>query len=161
MKTCKRCGEDKPLSGYHKNKSSKDGHQLYCKPCNNGSAMAWAKRNPSSMKAIHLRHYVNNADARRNSARDAATPESRKKYRDENRDTINRGQRARRARNREKPAAYRLVREAIKAGDLANPDRCEMCESPSVLAHHEDYSKPLDVNWLCRPCHGKVHRNHD
>lgn len=30
---------------------------------------------------------------------------------------------------------------------------CVDCGSPDSQMHHEDYSKPLDVIWLCRPCH--------
>ena len=26
-------------------------------------------------------------------------------------------------------------------------------------AHHRDYSKPLEVEWLCRPCHDDEHRH--
>lgn len=35
MKTCKTCGEEKPLDQYHKMKKAKDGLQHFCKPCNN------------------------------------------------------------------------------------------------------------------------------
>ena len=34
---------------------------------------------------------------------------------------------------------------------------CEVCMETKVDAHHEDYSKPLDVNWLCRLHHKHLH----
>lgn len=33
MKTCSKCGEEKPLSEYYKNKSAKDGYRNHCKKC--------------------------------------------------------------------------------------------------------------------------------
>jgi hypothetical protein len=33
MKRCARCGQTKPLSEFHKNKSRRDGVQTYCRPC--------------------------------------------------------------------------------------------------------------------------------
>lgn len=34
---------------------------------------------------------------------------------------------------------------------------CADCGSNDSQAHHEDYSKPLEVDWLCRDCHGRRH----
>lgn len=34
---------------------------------------------------------------------------------------------------------------------------CESCGSPRSQMHHEDYDRPLDVIWLCRPCHMRLH----
>lgn len=34
---------------------------------------------------------------------------------------------------------------------------CLMCGSDQAEMHHEDYSKPLEIRWLCRPCHLAVH----
>lgn len=36
---------------------------------------------------------------------------------------------------------------------------CEICGSVEVHKHHEDYSRPLDVRWLCVPCHSEIHMN--
>lgn len=36
---------------------------------------------------------------------------------------------------------------------------CVDCGSPESQMHHEDYDRPLDVIWLCRPCHLARHRN--
>lgn len=61
--------------------------------------------------------------------------------------------------------AYRIVRKAIRNGDLVRPYECSKCgASPKhssdgrslIQAHHEDYSKPLDVEWLCAKCHRAV-----
>lgn len=33
------------------------------------------------------------------------------------------------------------------------------CGSKETEAHHEDYTKPLEVIWMCRECHLKHHQN--
>jgi hypothetical protein len=39
------------------------------------------------------------------------------------------------------------------------PKPCEKCGSEEhIEMHHEDYSKPLEINWLCRSCHLEMHR---
>jgi hypothetical protein len=36
---------------------------------------------------------------------------------------------------------------------------CLECGSEKSQIHHADYSKPLFIIWLCRPCHKKLHEN--
>lgn len=43
-----------------------------------------------------------------------------------------------------------------KRGHLV-PKPCQNCGSKEVEMHHEDYDRPLDVTWLCRPCHLALH----
>ena len=66
--------------------------------------------------------------------------------------------------------AHRLVRFALRNNILTGPDHCENCgkkQGPPIrtrkngrqtytdpiLAHHEDYARPLHVVWLCQRCH--------
>lgn len=45
----------------------------------------------------------------------------------------------------------------LKRG-LLKEQPCEDCGSDQVEIHHDDYSKPLQVRWKCRPCHLEHHR---
>lgn len=49
-----------------------------------------------------------------------------------------------------------LANKSLKRGKLIRKP-CEKCGDSKAEMHHEDYSKPLDVNWLCRKCHLELH----
>ena len=60
-----------------------------------------------------------------------------------------------------KRGARMLVNNGLKNGRIVRPDDCSKCGANGPLhAHHDDYAKPLDVRWLCIPCHTKWHRKH-
>lgn len=53
--------------------------------------------------------------------------------------------------------AYMAVDAAVRAGVLKKPDHCQGCgrsaSETRIGAHHYDYTKPLDVIWVCAACH--------
>lgn len=54
--------------------------------------------------------------------------------------------------------AQRVVAQAVLSGRLARPTWCEDCSRACrPHGHHDDYSKPLSVRWLCGPCHRAIH----
>jgi hypothetical protein len=56
--------------------------------------------------------------------------------------------------------AMRAVQSALRSGELVRPNNCERCgKRCKPIAHHNSYEpeKWLDVEWLCRSCHGKEH----
>ena len=58
-----------------------------------------------------------------------------------------------------KRAAHVLLGRAVRSKRVLKPTLCEACGLPERLdGHHYDYTKPLEVVWLCKPCHGQVHR---
>lgn len=52
-------------------------------------------------------------------------------------------------------SANRKVYEAKRSGKLIQSP-CEICGDVKSEAHHEDYTKPLDVMWLCKTHHFEV-----
>jgi hypothetical protein len=58
--------------------------------------------------------------------------------------------------NREKYLAHKAVENALKTGKLIR-QACECGCDRKAQAHHEDYSKPLDVRWLCVQAHKARH----
>ena len=42
------------------------------------------------------------------------------------------------------------------------PSPCEKCGgTEKIEMHHPDYANPLEVHWLCRPCHLNFHAEKD
>jgi ribosomal protein S27AE len=60
-------------------------------------------------------------------------------------------------------AAAPIVAQAVARGELDRSDFCARCGDGErrVIAHHEDYLRPLSVEWLCFPCHAKRHEQID
>lgn len=54
--------------------------------------------------------------------------------------------------------ARQILRRAVAKGEIIKKLECKWCDSNlNIEAHHEDYSKPLEVIWLCRKCHKNKH----
>ena len=52
--------------------------------------------------------------------------------------------------------AHRALRVALLKGRVSERP-CEVCGAGKAHAHHDDYSKPLDVIWLCPVHHRERH----
>lgn len=57
----------------------------------------------------------------------------------------------------EKYAAHRALRNGLRSGNIVR-GICEQCGSADTEGHHDDYSKPLEVRWLCKAHHLGHHR---
>lgn len=61
-----------------------------------------------------------------------------------------------RAANPEKFRAQSILGNAVKRGELQRQP-CQHCGEPRTHGHHSDYTKPLEVMWLCAVCHKEEH----
>lgn len=60
--------------------------------------------------------------------------------------------------NWQKITARKILQNAVRLKFLVRPSTCEKCmKECKPHGHHEDYSKPLEVMWLCKVCHNHQH----
>ena len=58
----------------------------------------------------------------------------------------------------EKGKVKGIARYAMQTGRIAIGSECGTCGSnKNMHKHHDDYSKPLEIRWLCARCHMKLH----
>jgi hypothetical protein len=59
-----------------------------------------------------------------------------------------------------KAKAINMVGNAVRRGVITRGP-CEVCGTDKmVVAHHDDYGRPLKVRFLCRYHHGQWHLEH-
>lgn len=134
-KVCFKCLESKPLGEFYKHKAMADGRLGKCKLC--------TKRDVSRHRDANLeraRDYDRARYRRDREKRIAVIKAAYRKY-------------------PERLRARRAVHNAIRDKRLFRPSTCGRCGGPGPIeASHNDYSKPLEVEWLCRSCHVKKDR---
>ena len=186
MKKCTKCKEEKALDQFSRDKTSGDGLGYRCKKCKAKDTSERRKRDPEKYKEAQRKHLENNYEKVRASQRrhrlenrekiNARRREKRKpraaelnaleKERRKNDPNFLVGNRIRYKKywekNREalkpKRNAHQLVMYAVKLGMLLKPENCEKCmKKCAPHGHHTDYSKPLEVIWLCHSCHKLEH----
>lgn len=162
-KRCSKCKKGKPLDAFHRNRRIEDGRARECRDCANARTVAWRKQNPDYKK-----HWQRGNREKEREYRKRWGEENRERELQLNRESRTRNPgtlraRAKRYRERhpEKARAHNLVGLAVFHGKLQKPSHCEGCGQPfekaKLQGHHEDYERPLEVEWLCLSCHRKRH----
>lgn len=94
----------------------------------------WLKKNPEKLRQREAKKYQNWKARNGIPDRVELTPEERELRR----------------------ACRTIWRTARKRGKVL-PQACAHCGAAEAEGHHEDYTRPLDVIWLCKPCHVQEH----
>jgi len=146
FKKCSSCGNMKPLSDFYRRGEkghSKDGHIGRCVECMRTYSKAWEKTNRklTEAKIGAIKRWQRNNTNKRMQAKGRWRERNKEEY-------------------LLKARVMQAVYRAIKDGTITKPDRCERCGRDRTIlqAHHEDYEKPLEVEWLCVSCHGLMRK---
>jgi hypothetical protein len=108
--------------------------------CKNGHS---SKRYTSSGHCVECRNVYNKSDSKAVYLSSGKQYKSVKKYR---------------LSNKIKDIAHQEVKKAINNKTLIRPSICSECHVSCIPhGHHDDYSKPLKVKWLCQKCHAELH----
>ena len=178
---CKKCTRELPESCFYRDTRYKDEIRFRptCKDCINKKSKVYRDDDPEREAERHRKYRQDNIEtckayaAKYRSEHPSEIKVYGKQYREDNAETIAVKLREFRLRNTERYAAYAKkardkfpekakarskVSDAIKSGKLI-PGVCAVCGATDrIQAHHSDYTKPLDVTWLCIKCHHALHK---
>jgi ribosomal protein S27AE len=134
-KECFKCKTVKPLDEFYKHSKMVDGHLNKCKECTKSDVNKHRSENLEKVRAY-------DRERGKLAHRIALRTEVNRAWREE---------------DRRRQHAHSKVRQAIHNGTITRMP-CIRCGNEKSLAHHEDYDKPVDVMWLCQPCHKQRHK---
>jgi len=180
-KLCTKCKVEKEVGEFHKHKGMKDGLACWCKVCANKNSKEHYKINRESKIKYQKGYSLANQESIRKFQKEyrEKNKEKIKRYKkqynqSEEGKEVNRKQHevycktetgkeiCRKSSekwnnlNPEKIKTIRKANHAIEGGKLIRQP-CEICGATEhIHKHHDNYSKPLDVRWLC-PKHHKEH----
>jgi hypothetical protein len=132
MKRCFKCGEELPLDAFYKHPATADRHLAKCKSCTKLDMWNDRRDKPRVREYDRARASQPHRAALRRRIADKWEhdhPEWKK--------------------------AQTAAGNAVRDGRLKRETRCQRCgiENGRIEKHHPDYSEPLKVEWLCKPCH--------
>jgi hypothetical protein len=165
MKTCKRCNHEKPIDAFYAQTRREDGKHPWCKACLKDRRNE--RRDELNARDRERRKVDPDFCQRRTAAasgwrsrnlphKRAYEKERRERFPEEYKKRVRSFYERNWERMRVVRNSIQRVQYALKKGWLVRPEQCEKCgRNCKPEAAHHDYSKPLEVRWLCRSCHCK------
>lgn len=150
---CTKCKVERPTAEFNKDPQKRNGLKSTCKDCGRAYAREWTRKNRerNAEKAKAWRE-----------ANPSRVREYTREWQSKNMDLVVEMSRKYRAADPERYRAHNRLSKAVSTGKIVKPSECKRCckskTSRQLDGHHRDYSKALDVEWLCRQCHKDRHR---
>jgi len=149
VQVCTKCCVFKFEDDFYARWRAKAGRIAACKTCVKVAVRENRARNRDRYVAFDAKRYRENPNRRAH----AAKCSERWKKTERGKAVV----RMRKSVQRERYNAREQVAYALRVGRLIRQP-CEVCDDVETHGHHDDYTKPLTVRWLCRKHHAEHHR---
>jgi len=134
---CSSCQIEKPLDDFYRDKSKPLGRDYICIECRKVSnRLRDRERDKTPDRILKAKSWLHS---------ERGKERARQRY-EENY-----------AQNKQKYLAQRAIKRLVDSGVIIRYP-CEVCGEEPSNGHHPDYSKPLEVVWLCQKHHKEIHR---
>jgi hypothetical protein len=149
-KVCRKCNTEKDILEFYRHSIEKDGHTSVCKDCIKIQVVKYAANNKEKVNLRarkwrlinkeRVRYYWDNFELK-------------------NKEKLAERHKLWRRKNIIKARVHSTVGNYVRRGDIIKRP-CVVCgEIKRVHGHHNDYSKPLDIVWLCPKHHIFFHKD--
>ena len=151
-KKCNKCHRELSLGNFYNRADSVDGKRNDCKDCHNQSGWIYARRpEVKKRRRFHVQRYLAKGNNREKSNK------RRREYHAKHKDRDYEIHKISSDKYRVRQKARHRLRYMVSVGKIVR-GLCVICGNPKTQGHHADYTKPLDVQWLCAKHHGETHR---
>lgn len=167
-KWCYACCTYRAYTQFGKNKSKKGGLSTECRSCKKVSDAAYHLKHRAERLVAMKEYQKKNCEklrikaieyARSDTGRTHNIKATRKYYNTHKKEISIRMYENNHTLHKDKYVARYKASNAIKLKKIIPPANCQDCHKKGgVEAHHEDYTKPFDLVFLCKKCHNKRHR---
>lgn len=149
MKICRQCNRNLPIEDFYIHARMADGRLNKCKTCVKTRVAVHREANLDRIQAYdRSRADAPHRVAKRQEIATHLPTQVKRIY-----------QKKYRHKYPTKARARSVFARARRKGLVIKPADCQQCGTVKRLhAHHDDYSKPLEVRWLCASCHGAHHK---
>ena len=148
QKRCFKCGVVKNIDEFYRHSAMADGHLGKCKECTKKDS---TERRNKKIEEVRAYDRKRTTLPHRTAMRDewSKTPYGKIQS--------NEAKQRWAEKNPEKIKAHQSLDNAVRDRKVIKFP-CQICGSEDSEGHHEDYTKPLEVIWLCPKHHSEHHK---
>jgi len=146
-KKCSKCNKELPVSEFYK----REGGRLRsaCKACTCIATGSWIEKNKEKHCLLVKRYYETNKERINKKAKERMkSPGAKRMHAKAVKKWIRK--------NKHKKRCQNNLNDALRYGKIEK-GKCAVCGKNEVHGHHQDYTEPLDVIWLCPQHHKDIH----